>query len=77
MSKPFDVERHDYVTLRMSTLIAELEKSLERMRSLMAAAMERNHELRTELAQLRQTHEITETKLNQVLEAMAANEIRR
>ena len=77
MSKPFDVERHDYVTLRMGTLIAELEKSLERMRSLMAAAMERNHELRTELAQLRQTHEITETKLNQVLEVMAANEIRR
>jgi regulator of replication initiation timing len=77
MSKPFEVERHDYVTLRMSTLIAELERSLDRLRALLTDSMERNSALRAELEQLRQTHEITEAKLNQVLEAMAANEIRR
>lgn len=77
MSKPFEVERHDYVTNRMKTLISEMEISVERMRVMLAEANERVHELRQELAQERSRSSMLESRLNQMLDAIAANEIRR
>lgn len=68
MSKPFEVERHDFVTGRMQTLISELEKTLERVRTLLADALERNHELRKEAGELRSQLEIVTARLNNLLE---------
>jgi len=77
MSKPFEVERHDHVTGKMQTLIAELEKTLERVRALLADSLERNHELKHELAETKAKLLMTETRLNQVIEAIASQEARR
>ena len=68
MSKPFDVERHDFVTGRMQTLINELEQSLYRVRTLLVDALERNHELRKEAGELRSQLDIVTTRLNNLLE---------
>lgn len=68
MSKPFEVERHDFVTGRMQTLINELEQSLYRVRTLLVDALERNHELRKEAGELRSQLDIVTTRLNNLLE---------
>lgn len=68
MSKPFEVERHDFVTGRMQTLINELEQSLYRVRALLVDALERNHELRKEAGELRSQLDIVTTRLNNLLE---------
>lgn len=68
MSKPFEVERHDFVTGRMQTLINELEQSLYRIRALLVDALERNHELRKEASELRSQLDIVTTRLNNLLE---------
>lgn len=68
MSKPFEVERHDFVTGRMQTLINELEQSLHRVRALLVDALERNHELRKEAGELRSQLDIVTTRLNNLLE---------
>ena len=77
MSKPFEVERHDYITGRMQTLISELERTLERVQVLLSDSMVRNRELSRELAETRSKLLVSETRLNQILEAMAASETRR
>jgi len=76
MSKPFEVERHDFVINKMGTLIGELEKSIARVRLLLADAMDRNHELRQELLDTQAKLANTEARLNHVLEAVAAYEAR-
>ena len=68
MSKPFEVERHDFVTGRMQTLINELEQSLYRVRTLLVDALERNHELQKEAGELRSQLDIVTTRLNNLLE---------
>ena len=68
MSRPFEVERHDFVTGRMQTLINELEQSLYRVRTLLVDALERNHELRKEACELRSQLDIVTTRLNNLLE---------
>jgi len=68
MSKPFEVERHDFVTGRMQTLINELEQSLHRVRILLSDALQRNHELREEAGELRSQLDIVTTRLNNLLE---------
>lgn len=68
MSNPFEVERHDFVTGRMQTLINELEQSLYRIRALLTDALERNHELRKEASELRSQLDIVTTRLNNLLE---------
>lgn len=76
MSKQFEVERHDFVINKMGTLIGELEKSIARVRLLLADAMDRNHELRQELHYTQAKLANTEARLNHVLEAVAAYEAR-
>ena len=76
MSRPFEVERHDHVTGKMQTLISELERTLERVRILLADSLERNHELKQELSETRNKLLMTETRLNQVIEAIASQEAR-
>jgi hypothetical protein len=76
MTKPYEVERHDFVINRMQGLICELEKSIARVRVLFADAMDRNHELRLELSETQSKLLNTEARLNQVLEAVAAYEAR-
>lgn len=68
MSRQFEVERHDFVTGRMQTLINELEQSLYRVRTLLVDALERNHELRKEAGELRSQLDIVTTRLNNLLE---------
>ena len=68
MSRQFEVERHDFVTGRMQTLINELEQSLHRVRTLLLDALERNHELRKEASELRSQLDIVTTRLNNLLE---------
>lgn len=68
MSRQFEVERHDFVTGRMQTLINELEQSLYRVRALLVDALERNHELRKEAGELRSQLDIVTTRLNNLLE---------
>ena len=76
MTKPYEVERHDFVMNRMQGLISELEKSIARVRVLFADAMDRNHELRLQLSETQSKLLNTEARLNQVLEAVAAYEAR-
>jgi|GEM_PF-5966625 len=76
MTKPYEVERHDFVMNRMQGLIGELEKSIARLRVLFADAMDRNHELRLQLSETQSKLFNTEARLNQVLEAVAAYEAR-
>lgn len=68
MSRQFEVERHDFVTGRMQTLINELEQSLYRVRTLLVDALERNHELQKEAGELRSQLDIVTTRLNNLLE---------
>lgn len=54
MHDPETVERHELVIGRMQTLIDELDRSLARVRALLAAALERNDALRQERNELRE-----------------------
>lgn len=52
--EPETIDRHDVVLSRMQTLIDELDRSLDRVRALLTAALERNDALRQERNELRE-----------------------